>query len=103
VVDEQMTVSALRKALKPPKPSDEKSFHVTVPLLVWEVLKNVADDERRRVQAVAAEILVDYASSDEGTIKGDIARKWVGERRRKRRQEVGRRVARSYNPLRLEM
>jgi hypothetical protein len=33
-VDEQMTVSALRKALKPPKPSDEKSFHITVPLLL---------------------------------------------------------------------
>lgn len=102
-VDERMTVSALRKAVRPPKPSDEKSFQVTVPLFAWETLKDIADDERRRVQVVAAELLVDYASSDEGTIKRDLAKKWVAERRRKRRQKVGRRVARSYNPLRLEM
>ena len=102
-VDEQMTVSALQKALKPPKPTDKKSFHVTVTLLVWETLKNIADDERRRVQAVAAEILAEYAASDEGTIRRELAKKRVTERRRKRRQEVGRRVARSYNPLRLEM
>ena len=102
-VDEQMTVSALRKALRPPKPSDEKSFHITVPLLVWETLKDIADDERRKVQAVAAKLLAEYAASEEGTIRRDFAKKRVTERRRKRRQEVGRRVARSYNPLRLEM
>src|SRR5258708_11019902 len=102
-VDEQMSVSALRKALKPPKPSDEKSFHVTVPLFVWEALKDIADDERRRVQAVAAELLVDYASSGEGTTKRELARKRVAEVRRKQRQVIGRRVVRSYNPLRLEM
>jgi hypothetical protein len=101
--DEQMTVAGLRKALKPPRPTHDKSFHVTVPLSVWEAIKDIADEAQRSVQAISAELLTEYATSEEGNIRRDFAKNRVAERRRKRRQEVGRLVARAYNPLRLEM
>jgi hypothetical protein len=76
----------------------DKSFLVTVPLEVWETLKDIADEEGTTVQEYGAELLSGFTDSAEGMLKRDVAKKTVKERKHKRRQ----RTAFRTNNLRLE-
>jgi hypothetical protein len=102
-VNGQLTTRALKREMKTGCVAAvlEKRFQVIVPLRVWETLKAFADLKRSTPQKVAADWLVEKseASQDE---KSD-ANEEVNRRRKKIRQQVGRWVARHYNPLRLDM
>lgn len=100
-VEEKLSVSAFRKAVGSPVRVSvkAKSFLVTVPLDVWETLKDFADVKRSGVQKVAAEFLT-WAMREERTqADRKLARKSTKERRREIRRAVGLRVARDYDPL----
>jgi len=105
-VDQHLSVSRFKKSLSGvgvgKKPTLKKSFVVTVPLDVWETLKDFADEEQSTVQQIAAQLLISHDAEEEVVRLREMARKNTRERRHKQRQKVGRRVARSYNPLRLE-
>jgi hypothetical protein len=108
-VDERMTVAKFREATAIPgkKPNLERSFLVTVPLCVWEALKDIAEDrsedqdtaEEVTVGQVAANILVEFAASDDGMAAREIAKNQNEERLYQKRAKNGRKVARNYDPL----
>jgi len=102
--DEKMSVAKLQKAIKHPRgaPVKEKSFRVTVPLNVWETLKDFADNEKSTVQKIAQRWLVNQAGLADTESERIIAKKDVEARRKARRQEVGRKVATHYDPLGLQ-
>jgi hypothetical protein len=99
----QLTTRALKREIEGGcvAPTLEKRFQVVVPLGVWETLKSMADLKSSKPQIVAAEWLVEM--SGESQDKKAEADSEVNERRRKKRQQVGRWVARHYNNLRLDM
>jgi hypothetical protein len=99
--DEKMSGDKLVKEIRSPKgsPTKEKTFRVTVPLSVWETLKDFADNENSPVGAIARRWLVNEANLADTQMNRTMARQDTEERRRKRRQQVGRMVARAYDPL----
>jgi hypothetical protein len=99
----QLTTRALKRAIDSGcvAPVLEKRFQVIVPLRVWETLKSMADLKSSKPQRVAAEWLVEM--SGESQDKKAEADEEVNRRRRKKRQQVGRWVARHYNNLRRDM
>lgn len=78
----------------------EKRFLVRVPLRVWETLKDFGDLKKVLPQKVAADWLVE--KSAECQADREEASKAVCARRKAQRRRVGLRVARQYNPLRLD-
>lgn len=98
---EKMSADKLQKAIRSPKgaPIKEKSFRVTVPLGVWETLKDFADNENSTVGKVAGRWLVNESGLADTQMNRTMARQDTEERRHKRRQQVGRMVARAYDPL----
>jgi hypothetical protein len=103
--EDKMPVAALKDAVtaeirmrKTGHIQVEKSFLVTIPLGVWETLKDIADEESTTVHEYGAELLSGFAASEEGMLKRDVAKKTVKERKHKRRQRTAFRV----NNLRLE-
>lgn len=99
--NEKMSVAKLQKEIRSPKgaPIKEKSFCVTVPLRVWETLKDFADNKKSTVGKVAARWLVNEAGLADTEMNRIMAKQETEERRRKRRQQIGRMVARAYDPL----
>jgi len=98
-IEDKLTVAGLAKALKSPvgpKPTLEKSFNVTVPLGVWEILKDFADDEGTTVQDYAAGILSGHCAQDEVVLERETAKQRTSERRHKQQQKAGRRLQRNY-------
>jgi hypothetical protein len=92
-VENNWSVGALaREAKSPvgPRPTLKKSFNVTVPLDVWETLKDLASEERSTVQEIAAQFLMGYCDQEDVKIRRDVAKKTVKNRRR----EAGRRMVR---------
>lgn len=108
-VEEQMSVAEFKKELKSVgnKPKLKKTILVTLPLIVWEALRDEAadgsDDEHAAedltIQQIAANAVIAYVESDEGVTKREFAIMWTKSRRLKQRQKSGRRLARNY-PLR---
>lgn len=99
-VEKKYSVAKFRQALRGYKPATrEKSFLVTVPLDVWETLKALADEEDTTVAVVAAEWLCNVDEEQETKTRREMAERSTAERRREQRRRVGRRVARSYDPL----
>lgn len=95
--EKELSVLAFTKELKSPvgpRPTLKKSFNVTVPLDVWETLKDLADEERSTVQEIAAQVLIGHCEQDEVRMKRDIARKNVRKRRHDARSRAGKRVVR---------
>jgi len=101
--NEKMSVGELQKALRPriTEPTLEKSFLVTVPLRVWETLKDFADSKRSEVPKIASQWLVENAELPETQTQRKCERNETRERRREERRRVGLRVAMTYDPLRL--
>jgi hypothetical protein len=102
-INGQLTTRALKREISSGYmlPTLEKRFQVIVPLRVWETLKSMAALKNSKAQVVAAEWLVEM--SGESQDKKAKADEEVNERRRKKRQQVGKWVARHYNNLRLDM
>lgn len=92
-VENNWSVGVLaREAKSPvgPKPKLKKSFNVTVPLDVWETLKDLAAEDRSTVQDIAAQVLIGHCDQEEVKIRRVAAKKQVKERRRR----AGRRTVR---------
>jgi len=102
-VDERLSVAQFKETFKSVyKPATTtKSFLVEVPLSVWEIIKDYADEEEVAVPEMAADWLSSAAEEADGPQR-EVRKKFTAERRREKRRKVGRRVARTYNPLRLE-
>jgi hypothetical protein len=102
--DEKMSVAELQDALRSPvtEAVKEKSFLVTVPLNVWETLKDFADHECSSVQKIAALWVSENSRLEKTQAARETARLLVKERRREKRRRVGLRVARTYDPLGLQ-
>jgi len=100
--EEHLTTRELKRALTGGyRPATfEKRFQVVVPLRVWETLKDFADLKKVLPQKVAAAWLTE--KSAECQADREDASKSVRARRKARRRQVGLRVARQYNPLRLD-
>jgi hypothetical protein len=107
-VEEQMSVAEFKKELKSvgDKPKLTKTILITLPLMVWEALRDEADDDggdddvqELTIQQIAANAVIAYVQSDEGVTKRELAKMWTASRRLEQRQKSGRRLARSY-PLR---
>jgi hypothetical protein len=101
--EEQMSVSALKEAIIKTKgwirnPTLEKSFVVTIPLAVWETLKDFGDYEGITVKKMAARWLVETSSSGDKQSARSIAKKQTKIRRREKRVAAGKRLARNYPP-----
>ena len=96
VVDEKLTVAKLQRAIKFPKgaPIKEKSFRVTVPLNVWETLKDFADQYPISVQKEASNWLIEWAAERESS--REIARVVTEARRYETRVKQGKRLQRGY-------
>lgn len=88
---EKMSVPKLQEAVRPkkPKPYGVKSIVVTVPLSVWEMLKDFADCERSKVQAIAAQWLVDTSGQPEMQLARSAAKKQTVERLYQKRRRNG--------------
>ena len=89
--EEKMSVPKLREAVRPrkPKPYGEKSFVVTVPLGVWETLKDFADFERSKVQEIATQWLVETSEQPEIQSGRSVAKKQTAERLYQKRRRNG--------------
>jgi hypothetical protein len=99
--EDGMTVVSLQAAAKAStsrikNPIKVKSFRVTVPLGVVEMLKVFAAYERTTVQKVAAQWLIEISKSEDKQLESKFARGETKERLKKRRQEIGRRLQLSY-------
>jgi hypothetical protein len=105
-VDEGMSVAEFKKQLKSvgDKPKLNKTILVTLPLVVWEALRDEADDgseddrQEFTIQQIAANAVIAYVQSDEGVTKRELAKMSTASRRLEQRQKSGRRLARNYPP-----
>jgi|ERR1700678_1500138 hypothetical protein len=103
--EEKLSVAALKEAVNAPIDTTvnlTRSFLVRVPLNVWELLKDLADYERSSVAKIASHWLVETAKEDGMQLQRKWAKQETKDRRREQRSKVGKRVARDYNPLRME-
>jgi hypothetical protein len=103
-VDKRLSVAKFKELTNPKQkpPTDVKSFVVTVPLDVWETLKVIADEEDSSVPEVAAEWLSNVDEELGTKIKRKMAEQSTAKRRKERRRQVGKRVARTYDPVGLQ-
>jgi len=103
-IEQKLSVSQFKESLKSgyTPATTTKSFLVEVPLSVWETMKDIADEEDSNVSDLAADWLSFEADQAETQERRKVAVAKVRERRKEQRRKVGKRVARTYNPLRLE-
>jgi hypothetical protein len=97
-VDEKLSVAGFREELKGRKKSVArvKTFLVTVPLNVFNCLKNIADGEGSAVRVVAAELLSGCVASEEGVLRREVSERRIKERRLKQQQKNGRRLQKTH-------
>jgi len=99
-IDEQMSVAELKLAVKFVKePILDRSFLVTVPIGVWEALKDFADDDGGTVQEIAAQWLSYHADRLETSVEREIAKQRTADRRRQQKRKVGLKLASQYSSL----
>jgi hypothetical protein len=101
-VHENMSIVELKDAIRP-KFKDavkHKTMLVKVPLKVWETLKDFADNERIAVQVIASRWLTEKVEEQQPL--REVVKQETRARRRDKRRQVGLRVARQYDPLRLQ-
>lgn len=105
-VEEQMSVAEFKRELRSvgDKPKLTKAILVTLPLMVWEALRDEAadgsDDEHEvedlTIQQIAAKAVIAYVQSAEGETNRELAKMWTASRRLKQHQKSGRRLQRNY-------
>jgi len=109
-VDEDLTVKQFERVLKGHKQQGKIKptvthhvFECTVPIETWRVLRDLGNgDGQKGPEKYAANILVEYCSTEGTEINRKIAREEAAQRAHEARSRNGHRVAQIYNPLKLD-